>query len=213
MDTKGIAKFRGVATVLLILATAVGIGFLIGVARIEVADHAINSGARIVNMSFAGSRDPTLERALQVAHDKGVILVAAAGNSGPNSAPLFPAADRNVIAVTATDVDDRLFPRASRGSHIAISAPGVEILVPAPGGSYQMSTGTSIAAAHVSGIVALLLERNPDLTPDAIRTILTGSAKWLGPRDEFGAGLIDPIRALKLTEPGMTIATGPAAPQ
>jgi subtilisin family serine protease len=90
-------------------------------------DYAINNGVRIVNMSFAGPRDPTLERAFKVAHDKGVVLIAAAGNAGPKSPPLYPAADQSVIAVTATDVDDKVFSGANRGRHIAISAPGVDI--------------------------------------------------------------------------------------
>src|SRR5437588_6819360 len=152
-------------------------------------------------MSFAGPRDPSLERALKAASDKGVVLIGAAGNAGPRSAPLFPAADPNVIAVTATDIDDKLFSGANRGRHIAISAPGVDILVPAPENTYQMTTGTSVATAHISGIVALLLERNPKLTPDEIRKILTASAKRLGPNNEFGAGLVDPAKALRLAEP------------
>jgi Subtilase family len=188
-------------------------------------DYAINNGVRIVNMSFAGPRDPTLERAFKVAHDKGVVLIAAAGNAGPKSPPLYPAADQSVIAVTATDIDDKVFSSANRGRHIAISAPGVDILVPAPEGTYQMTTGTSVATAHISGIVALLLERNPKLTPDDIREILTASAKRLGPNNEFGAGLVDPPKALKLAEPktealtsqavmtrlGLAAAPGPAA--
>ena len=174
-------------------------------------DYAINNGVRIVNMSFAGPRDTTLERAFKVAHDKGVVLIAAAGNAGPKSPPLYPAADPSVIAVTATDIDDKVFSRASRGRHIAISAPGVDILVPAPEGTYQMTTGTSVAAAHISGTVALLLERNPKLTPDDIRKILTASAKGLGPNNEFGAGLVDPAKALKLVEPKTAAAPAPAA--
>ena len=65
---------------------------------------------------------------------------------------------------------------------ISVAAPGVDIL-PAPGGSYQVTMGTSVATAEVSGIVALLLERNPKLTPADIRRILTSSAKRLGPGD------------------------------
>jgi subtilisin family serine protease len=164
-------------------------------------DYAIDSGVRIVNMSFAGPRDPTLERAFKVAHDKGVVLIAAAGNAGPNSRPLYPAADESVIAVTATDVDDKVFAGANRGPHIAISAPGVDILVPALGSTYQMSTGTSVATAHISGVVALLLQRNSKLAPDDIRKILSASAKLLGPKNVFGAGLVDAVKALKLAEP------------
>ena len=77
--------------------------------------------------------------------------------------PLYPAADPEVIAVTATDIDDKLFAQANRGTHIAVAAPGVNILAAAPNGSYQMQSGTSFAAAQVSGIAALLLERNPKL--------------------------------------------------
>jgi subtilisin family serine protease len=173
-------------------------------------DYAVSSGARIVNMSFAGPRDPTIERALKAAYDKGVILIAAAGNAGPRSPPLFPAADKHVIAVTATDIDDQLFTGATRGNHIAVSAPGVDILVAAPEATYQMTTGTSVATAHVSGIVALLLERNPRLTPADVRRILTASAKRLGPNEQFGAGLIDPAKALQLGAPRSVEAPAPA---
>ena len=82
--------------------------------------------------------------------DQGIILIAAAGNAGPKSPPLFPGADPNVIAVSATDVDNKTYKNANRGKHVAIAAPGVDILVPAPEGGYQLTTGTSVAAAHIS---------------------------------------------------------------
>jgi subtilisin family serine protease len=85
-----------------------------------------------------------------------------------------------------------------------VAAPGVDILVPAPDNGYQLTTGTSVAAAEVSGVVALLLERNPRLTPADVRRILTTSARRLGPgerNDDFGSGLIDPLRALQSAEP------------
>src|SRR5262249_6342348 len=90
------------------------------VSIIASLDWATARGARVVNMSFAGPSDPALRRALVAAHQKGVVLVAAAGNAGPKSPPLWPAADSHVIAVTATDYADRLFPQANRGSHVAI---------------------------------------------------------------------------------------------
>ena len=132
-----------------------------------------------------------------------MVLIAAAGNAGPNSAPLYPAADPAVIAVTATDSDDAVFKMANRGAYIAAAAPGVEVLALAPGESFQIATGTSVAAAHVSGIAALLLERKPSLEPDEVRAIITATAKPLGPASqhgEFGAGLVNAYRALAVAE-------------
>jgi subtilisin family serine protease len=166
---------------------------------IKGIDWAATQGARIINMSFAGPDDPRLSDVLQRANRKGIVLIAAAGNAGPNSPPLYPAANPNVIAVTATDPDDALFRGSNRGNHIAVAAPGVDILVPAPGGTYQFTTGTSVAAAEVSGVAALLLQRNPALTPADVRRILMGTSKDLGPqgRDrDFGAGLIDAHKAV-----------------
>ena len=119
------------------------------------------------------------------------MLVAAAGNAGAKSPPLYPAANPNVIAVSATDAQDKLFSASNRGNHIALAAPGVDIFLPAPDGKYQMTSGTSFSAAYVSGLAALLLERNPALKPDEVRAILTKTARDLGApgRDDlFGAG-------------------------
>ena len=173
---------------------------------------AVSQGVRVINMSFAGPKDPSLERALKAAYDKNIVLIAAAGNAGPKSPPLFPGADPNVIAVTATDVDDKLFAGANRGKYVSVSAPGVDILVPAPENTYQITTGTSVAAAEVSGIVALLLERNPKLTPADVRRILQSSARRLGPGvrdDNFGSGLVDPLKALQLAIPRTAATTPP----
>jgi subtilisin family serine protease len=166
---------------------------------IKGLDWAVERGARVINMSFAGPADPRLRDALAKAARKGIVLVAAAGNAGPRSPPLYPASDPNVIAVTATDIDDALFAGANRGSHIAVSAPGVDVLVPGPGGTYQFTTGTSVAAAQVSGVAALLIERNPSLTPAEVRRILTRTAKSIAPKGrerEFGAGLVNAYEAV-----------------
>jgi hypothetical protein len=167
-------------------------------------EYAIKKGARVINMSFAGPYDPMLQMAMKKARDQGVVLIAAAGNAGPKSPPLYPAADPNVIAVTATDVNDKLFDHANRGPQVAIAAPGVDILEPAPNAGYQLTTGTSVAAAHVSGVAALLIERNPSIDVATVHEILTSSAKTLAPSslgrngrdDQFGWGLVDPAQAL-----------------
>jgi subtilisin family serine protease len=160
---------------------------------------AADNSARVVNMSFAGPADVTLHRMLTAAYQKGMVLIAAAGNAGPQSEPLYPAADPDVIAVTATDSNDHLYKMANRGRYIAVAAPGVDILALAPGDTYQITTGTSIAAAHVSGIAALLLERRPSLKPSDIRAVLITTAKPLGPTvpdSDFGAGLVSAYRAV-----------------
>jgi hypothetical protein len=146
---------------------------------------AVDNGARVVNMSFAGPADPTLHRLLAAAADKGLVLIAAAGNAGPNSPPLYPAADPNVIAVTATDSGDAIFAMANRGSYVAVAAPGVDILALAPGEALQLTTGTSVATAHVSGLAALLIECKPVLKPADVRAMLVGTAKPLGSGDKL----------------------------
>jgi hypothetical protein len=135
---------------------------------------------------------------IAAAYDKNITVIAAAGNAGPRSPPLFPGADPHAIAVTAVDATDKPFAMANRGKYIALAAPGVDVLVPGVSDGIQFSTGTSVAAANVSGVVALLLERFPKLTPAQIRAALTRTAKKILPNDkdlQTGAGLIDPAEA------------------
>jgi subtilisin family serine protease len=173
-------------------------------------DYAVSHRAQIINMSFAGPHDPLLERGLAAAAAKKVVLVAAAGNAGPKSPPLYPGADRNVIAVTATDSSDRLFNGANQGAYVALAAPGVDILAAVPGGKYRMSSGTSLSAAFVSGLAALMIARNPDLSPGDLRLALETSARDLGPsgRDtQFGAGEVDALAAVSATAAPVTTAS------
>ena len=169
-------------------------------------DWAVAQHARIINMSFAGPADPVIHRALEAAHRKGVVLIAAAGNAGPASPPLYPAADPEVIAVTATDAQDKLLPVANRGRHIAVAAPGADLLVAIPDGGYEVSSGTSYAAAEVSGIAALLIQRQPGLRPDALRRVLEATARDLGAKGRdplFGAGLVDAYKAVAAEAPAI----------
>jgi len=170
-------------------------------------DWAVRKGARVINMSFAGPYDPMLQLAMKNAHAKGVVLIAASGNLGPRSQPLYPAADPHVIAVTAVDESDHLFAQAVRGPHVAVAAPGVDVMVPAPEQTYQLTTGTSVAAAHVSGVAALLIERHPNVDAATILEVLTSTARKLNPKgrdDQFGWGLIDPASALAELESRMS---------
>ncbi len=183
---------------------------------LRALDYAASHGAQIVNMSFAGPKDALIERGIAAAASKGIVMVAAAGNAGPKSPPLYPAANTNVIAVSATDAKDKLFAASNRGSHIAIAAPGVDIFLPAPDEKYQMTSGTSFSAAYISGLVALMLERNPALRPDEVRAILMKTARDLGSpgRDDlFGAGEADAYAAVSTvaSAPTATVSDRPAA--
>jgi len=178
-------------------------------------DHAASHGVQIINMSFAGPKDALIERGIAAVAAKGIVMVAAAGNAGAKSPPLYPAANENVIAVSATDDHDRLFAASNRGGYVAVAAPGVDIFLPAPDEKYQMTSGTSFSAAYVSGIAALLLERNPALKPDEVRAILMKTARDLGApgRDDlFGAGEADAYAAVTaaVAAPAMPVATAPA---
>ena len=182
-------------------------------------EWALSKGARIINMSFAGPQDPFLAQHLKKASEKGAILIAAVGNAGPKSPPLYPAADPRVIGVTAIDENDQLYKGSVLGVQVAVAAPGVDVMVPAPSGAYQLTTGTSVAAAHVSGVAALLLEKHPEADAQLILEVLTASATRLGTNkrdDKVGWGLIDPLAALneldaRLADAKVAGAT-PAAP-
>jgi hypothetical protein len=181
----------------------------------EAVFQAIREGARVVNMSLAGPADSRLAQAVEEARARGIVIVAAAGNNGPTAPAAYPAAYPGVIAVTATDNQDRLYSHANRGNHIAVAAPGVDVFVVAPGGAYSITTGTSIATAHISGIVALMLSRNPMLDPDTVRTLLLRAARVPGTGADpaaIGAGLIDAYEAVAAAggpqQPTVPVASG-----
>jgi subtilisin family serine protease len=164
-------------------------------------DQAFQRGARIFNMSFAGDRQQTFIEVIDAAYAQGAVFVAAAGNDGPDAPPAYPAAHDKVIAITATDQADAIYDQANRGGYVLAAAPGVDILAPVTGQGFDYLSGTSFAAAHVTGIIALLMERNPQLTSETIRKVLVEAAHDLGPKGQdtdFGAGLTDAYGALLL---------------
>ena len=162
-------------------------------------DYAAEHGAQIINMSFAGPKDPMIERGIAATASRGILMVAAAGNAGAKSPTLYPAANPNVIAVSGTDAQEKLFAASNRGVHISVAAPAADIFLPAPDEKYQITSGTSFSAAYVSGVAALMLERNPALKPNDLRAILEKTARDLGApgRDDlFGCGEADAFAAV-----------------
>ena len=163
-------------------------------------DWAARNGAKVLNLSFVGPRSGHLQELLDAVRRKGIVVVAAAGNAGPKAPPAFPAAFPGVIAVTAVDAADRRYQHANRGRYIAISAPGVDVLAPVEGGKHELLSGTSFATAYISGVAALLLERDPSLDAGSVGQLMTAGADDLGPAgrdDDYGAGRVNAFTTLK----------------
>jgi thermitase len=171
---------------------------------------AADQGADVINLSLGDLiDDPFLKDACRYAHDKGIIVVASAGNDGTEGV-FYPAAyDEYVLAVAASDFNDALAAFSSYGPEIDVAAPGVWILGPAPQWyvgtgalPYLFASGTSMAAPHVAGLAALIRSAKPDLTADDIMKIIRYTADDInhatapGRDDHAGYGRINMTRAL-----------------
>ncbi len=165
---------------------------------VKALDVAMNEDAAIINMSLAGPPDDLVSRYVNLALDQGRLVVAGAGNGGIHAKPGYPAAIPRVLAVTAVDAIDRLYTQANRGDYIDVAAPGVDIVATVPDGQYPPLSGTSMAAAHVTGIAALIRELNPLMTAREIAMVIRTSSRDLGAAGVdavFGAGLVDACKA------------------
>ena len=169
-------------------------------AIVQAVDVAIDKDAQIINMSIAGPPDVMVRRYVDLATQQNRLVVAGAGNGGPNARPAYPAALPDVLAVTAIDASGRLYRDANRGEYIDVAAPGVEILTPTPDGqSYPWTSGTSWAAAHVSGIAALLRDLMPFSGGQELVAVLKANANDLGrygTDDDFGDGAVNACKAV-----------------
>lgn len=163
-------------------------------------DFANTKAARVINLSVGGPKDNLIARLIGAAVKRQIAVVAAAGNDGPKGEPRYPAALENVIAVTAVDIERRLYAQATRGKFIDVAAPGVEIVSVGPGARFPISSGTSFGAAHVTGMIALLLEQRASVAPADLQAALEKSAADLGAPgkdEEFGSGLVDICQAMQ----------------
>lgn len=160
-------------------------------ALVRALDWLTEENVRFVNLSLAGPYNKLLDLAVERALTKGLILVAAVGNDGPEVDPLYPAGFDAVIAVTAVDADGAVYRNAGRGPHIDIAAPGVDVLVETANGP-RFVTGTSIATPFVTARLVADPELARTRSVNDVRKRLAETSAELGPtgRDtKFGYGL------------------------
>jgi minor extracellular protease Epr len=160
---------------------------------VQALDLLSQRGVRLANLSLAGPENTVLSDMLKAVADSGMLVVAAAGNAGPTAPPAWPAAAETVLAVTAVDRADRIYRRAQRGAHIDLAAPGVEVWSAASVRGVKPRTGTSFAAPFATAAAAILMSRDPALTPaQAIETLrgLTRDIGAEGSDEVFGAGVL-----------------------
>jgi len=171
--------------------------------------YAVANGADVISASWGGTEGSNaLRDAIAYAYQEGVIVIAAAGNSGL-STPYYPAAYPGVISVAATEAQDRRWYLSNYGDWVDIAAPGLDIVslratlpgqVVRSGGMSRMS-GTSMAAPHVSGACALLLAANPFLRSDELQQILTATADPIQPGTCSSNGRLNVYGALRAVIP------------
>lgn len=174
---------------------------------------AADAGAQVISMSLGGpSNSAVITEAIKHAISKGALPVAAMGNDG-NSSISYPAGIPGVFSVGATDINNKIARFSQFGSHIAISAPGVNIMATfprnasgMPGTNYGAISGTSMATPIVSGVAALVMSQNPGINAEQVKAILKASAVDQGDPGfdkYFGAGIVNAEAALNASPAGV----------
>jgi serine protease len=210
----GVAHGATLMPIKVLAADGSGSNFAVAAGIRWAADH----GAKVINMSLGGGGGTTLLEAVRYAVAKGVVLCCAAGNSGSGSLS-YPAAYPETISVGALASTGKRASFSQYGTGLSVMAPGVNILQqtwsPQQGqfvfGSWA---GTSMATPHVAGTVALILSRNPNLSPAQVKDLLQRTSRDLngaGWDSETGYGLIDAQAAVNgAGGGGTTPAPGPS---
>ncbi len=170
-------------------------------AVVEAIHYAVAHGARVLNASWGQSdKSRALQDAVAAAWEAGVLIVAAAGNERTDLAP-FPAAFEPVLAVAALNAAAQRAPFSNFGPFVDLAAPGDAILSTTPNARYDLLSGTSMAAPHVTGVAALLLARHPDFTAAQVANILRNAVAEVRTDRYVGSGRLHAGRALRVVAP------------
>jgi subtilisin family serine protease len=201
----GVIGVGGNVSIMPVKVLSKGSGSEAGIADgiIWAADH----GANVASMSIGlYQRSEVLEKALQYALDKGVTLVASAGNNNaendPTTAPHLPSTHPGVIEVAATDATNQKARFSNFGKTVSVAAPGVDVLSTWMGGGYRKASGTSMACPHVAGLAALVISQNPGMKPADVKKRIEATAQDFGTAGFdpiFGFGRVDALSAVTKT--------------
>jgi subtilisin family serine protease len=161
-------------------------------------EWAVNHGARVINLSLCTEASPELERAVDYAWSRGAVVVAAAGNEGGSSAA-YPAYYAGCLAVAATNESDSLVALSNHGDGVDVAAPGFKVYSALSDDQYSYETGTSPAAARVSGVAALVFSVAVDgngngMVNDEVRQAIESTCSWVGVNG-VGNGLVNAFEA------------------
>jgi membrane-anchored mycosin MYCP len=160
-----------------------------------ITDAALE-GAQVINVSITTVNSPGLRAAVAGALRRGAVIVAAGGNDDQQTGhgPFYPASYPGVLSVGAVGQDGALAPFSDLHSHVAVTAPGVNVISTTPGG-YQAYNGTSFATAYVSGVVALVRSRFPNMSgPNVVKRVEETADGNTG--QGTGNGLVNPLLAV-----------------
>jgi subtilisin family serine protease len=184
---------------------------------IEAIEWAIEKNVDIINLSIGGQiPSEGLTKALAEASSEGITMVGAAGNRGREAGITnidYPARDKNVIGTAATTYNDERALFSIAGSGVEIAAPGVSIYSTSAGGSYEVNSGTSMAAPMVSGMLAIMKEAQPRLSSQEMRLQLrewTAPSQVSTPNKNIGYGRIEFPQYLSETLDEVTAITAEA---
>ncbi len=172
--------------------------------------YAVNSGVRIIQLSLSVLKTDAIEKAIDYAKQKNVLIICASGNDSSNNLS-YPSSNEYVIAVGGIDRNNRRAPFSNYGNNLSVVAPGIDIFSTGLNNTYLSSDGTSFAAPQVSGVAALILSVNPNLTAKQVSDIIEKTAQKVGGYNyqndpnhpngtwnyEMGYGLVDAYEAVK----------------
>jgi type VII secretion-associated serine protease mycosin len=183
-------------------------------------DWAVDHGATVLCLAFAGdSDDLALHEAVNRAAERNVVVVAGIGNE-PHRAEIFPGAYPSVVTAAGTDRAGNHASISLTGPQAVLAAPAVEITSTGPIGlypsGYRIGTGTSDSTAIIAGVAALVRAKFPDLSAAEVIHRMTATADDKGPPgrdDEYGYGIVNPVKALTADVPPLTPSTEPTPTQ